>query len=309
MMHILITGGTGHLGAAVVRQLLETGADVTILARPNSDTWRLTDVLPRLNIIHADLDNLEPAHAALAALQPEAVIHLAWQNITADRRDEAEQITVNTTATLRLFEMVRSSCKHWIGVGSLAEYGAYNRPLTEDLPPQPVTAYGTAKYCTGLLLNKLCQINGTRFVWFRMTGTYGPKDSEQHLIPYVILSLLKGEKPALTSGEQRWDYLYVEDAAAAIVKALTNGSASGFYNLGSGVARPVRDIVTMIREQINPALPLGLGEIPIKESPHRITLLQADNTRFIHSVRDWQPETSLENGLRQTVAWYRTLLF
>jgi nucleoside-diphosphate-sugar epimerase len=117
----------------------------------------------------------------------------------------------------------------------------------------------------------------------------------------MTLRLLAGEKPALTKGEQMWDYIYVDDAAAAVM-SLIDSNAVGVFNLGSGQAHPLRAIVTMIRDLINPVLPLGIGEIPYR--PDQVMHLEADITALTRATA-WRPKMSLAQGLQLTVNWYR----
>jgi nucleoside-diphosphate-sugar epimerase len=122
------------------------------------------------------------------------------------------------------------------------------------------------------------------------------------LIPSVIRRLLASERPQLTSGEQKWDYLYVEDAAEAIYQAAITKRAEGIFNLSSGEAHTVRKLVEQIRNIINPSIPLGFGEIP---SPlDQIMHLQADISK-LREATGWTPQTSLEEGLRRTIEWSR----
>ena len=119
---------------------------------------------------------------------------------------------------------------------------------------------------------------------------------------YLIGRLLAGERPALTAGAQRWDYLYVGDAAGAVAEAATNERATGDYNLGSGTAPTLRSIVERIRDLIDPALPLGFGEVPYR--PDQVMHLQADVGR-LRADLGWSPRVGLDEGLRRTVEWYR----
>lgn len=303
-MRCLVTGASGHLGSILTRRLIAEGAEVAVLVRPQSDLWRLRDALNQVAVLHADLADLAPVREALAAVAPEIVFHLAWYGVTSDYRDDPEQITRNVTGSLELLRLARSAgCRRWVGLGSQAEYGHYAGVLTEGLPAHPVTAYGVAKLCVGLLTQKLGVLLGMRVVWLRLLATYGPGDDERHLIPATIRTLLAGEKPTLTLGEQRWDYLYVEDAAEAIYRAATNDAADGVYNLGSGETRTIRDIVERIRDLIDPALPLGFGDIPYR--PDQVMHLQADISR-LQIATGWAPQTGLDEGLRRTVDWYRS---
>jgi nucleoside-diphosphate-sugar epimerase len=143
---------------------------------------------------------------------------------------------------------------------------------------------------------------GIRYVWLRLLATYGPKDDVHHLIPTVILKLLAREKPSLTQGEQRWDYLYVEDAAEAIYSVALKAKAQGVFNLGSGEAYTIRSIAERIRDMIDPKLPLGFNEVPYR--PDQVMNLQADISK-LKNATGWEPKTSLDRGLEQAIEWYR----
>jgi UDP-glucose 4-epimerase len=305
-MTFLLTGATGHLGSSLTRRLVEHGEDVSIVVRKESDLWRLADVIDRVRIYHADLEDAAAMSKALAQSRPGTLVHLAWDGVSSDSRNDSAQVTSNVCGTLKLFEAAQAhGCQCWIGIGSQAEYGPYDGPLHEELPPRPVTAYGVAKLCIGLLTKKLCELNGMRYVWLRLLAVYGPQDDGRHFIPSVINQLLRGEKPALTPGEQEWDYLYVDDAAEAIHLAAVKPEVKGVYNLGSGKVQNIRHIAERLRDMIDPTLPLGFGELAYQ--PDQLMHLQADIAR-IQMATGWSPQTTLEEGLQRTVAWHRAVL-
>src|SRR5205814_179009 len=180
----------------------------------------------------------------------------------------------------------RAGCRRWIGLGTQAEYGPQSARIDERCPPAPTTLYGAVKLSVGLLGRQLAAQAGMEFVWLRLVSSYGPMDDPGWLIPSVTLRLLGRERPDLTAGTQKWDYLFVEDAAGAVVEAATAPTLDGVFNLGSGRGVAVRDIVEAIRDLIDPALPLGFGAIPY--GPHQIMHLEADITRLCQATR-WRP--------------------
>jgi len=300
----LVTGATGHIGSHLVRYLLEQGVEVAALVRPTtSNLWRIEDILYCLHIIKGDLSNIDQSRAVIQEFAPETVIHLGWRGVSSGYRNDTAQITQNLSGSLKLWELAQESgCRKWIGLGSQAEYGPLNRVLTEDLPTRPVTTYGVAKLCLGLLSERLCEAYGIGFAWLRFTAAYGPMDDYNHMIPELILKLLRGEKPSLTPGEQRWDYLYVQDVVEAIWQAATTSEAQGIFNLGSGEAYTIRSIAERIRDLIDSNLPIGFGEVPYR--PDQIMHLQADISR-LREATGWSPQVSLEEGLGRTVKWFR----
>ncbi|RLA96547.1 MAG: NAD(P)-dependent oxidoreductase, partial [Deltaproteobacteria bacterium] len=279
------------------------GAEVAVLLRPaTTNLWRIEDVLHHLYIIEGDLSDIERSRLAIQEFAPEVVFHLAWFGVANRHRNDIKQISCNLYGSINLLRLsCDSGCKRWVGLGSQAEYGIPEGILREDLPTRPVTLYGAVKLCVCILSQRLCEICNTDFAWLRLLASYGPMDDSEHLIPWVILKLLRGENPNLTLGEQRWDYLYVEDVVEALWQVAITPEAYGIFNLGSGKPHTIRSIVESIRDLINPNLPLGFGKVPYHHD--QVMHLQADISRLQQTIA-WSPQVSLDEGLRRTVEWF-----
>ena len=277
-----------------------------MLVRPSSDLGRLSGVIDEIDVLRAELTETAAVEDAVLSAVPEIVFHLGWQGVSGGFRNDPEQITKNVSGSLAIVEAAgRAGCHCFVGLGSQAEYGPYSGVLTEDLPTNPQTVYGVSKLCTGKLSEKLCETMGMRYVWLRLLATYGPYDDQRHLIPSIVRKLLEREKPALTPGEQRWDYLYVEDAAEAICAVAAVEEAGGIYNLGSGETNTVRSIAESVRDLVDPDLPLGFGEVPYRHD--QVMHLEADVSRLKRAT-GWAPRTGLAQGLGKTVEWHMARL-
>jgi len=245
-----------------------------------------------------DLDGLA-AHVEKDPI--DAAFHLAWSGVTGELRNSTDPAILNMVGSLRVWEMLsRTGCKAFITVGSQAEYGRHSGVLREDLPACPETVYGSTKLSLNILLKQLCAMKSMRLVWMRLISAYGPADDERHMVPRLIRALLKGERPALTQGEQIWDYLYATDVAEALCQAMEQDIA-GVFNLGSGTTCVLKDFVTAIRDRIDPSLPLGFGDIPYR--PDQVMHLEADISH-LKAATGWAPRVDLTEGIRRTVEWY-----
>lgn len=302
-MRILLTGATGFVGSFVLARLLRDGMhEVALILRAGSDPWRISDLLARAQVIPGTLDRPGELSASVQRFAPEAVIHAAWSGVTGPRRRELAQVG-NVTATVQLLTLAHAAgARHFVGLGSQAEYGPAPGRLDEQHPPRPVTLYGTSKLCASLLTAAMGAELGLRWAWLRLFSAYGPKDDPRCLVPTLCRSLLAGERPSTTLGQQRWDYLYVEDAAAAICRVVEETTASGVFNLGSGAVITIRELAERVRDLARPGAEIGFGEVPY--GPHPIWHLEANVDR-LRRATGWTPTTPLDEGLRRTVAWHR----
>ena len=297
MNRVLITGGAGFVGSRVVHQLVEQERDVALLLRETTDTRRLHGVLKNCTVIRGDLTCLEDLRAPLKAFAPDGVLHLAWAGVKGAERNSAVQL-LNVKTSIDLFQLTGEiGCNNFVGLGSQAEYGLLSGKIDERAATQPTTTYGAAKLATCYLLERAAAAADRPFAWLRLFSSYGPDDDPSWLIPYLIQSLAAGGRPSLTKAEQVWDYIHVDDVAEAII-AVLNANAHGVFNLGSGQARALREIITIIRDMIDPSLELGFGDKPYR--PDQVMHLEADISALAVAAA-WYPKVRLEDGLTDLV--------
>jgi UDP-glucose 4-epimerase len=302
-MRIFLTGASGFVGSFFLRNLLKTGDhQVAILLRNPESAWRIQDVMIDATLIRGELNNLRDIESQVRDFQPTAFVHLAWDGVSGKDRNASCQWR-NIPATLELVEMAsRVGAKHWIGLGSQAEYGPCQNKINETTETKPTTLYGVSKLAACTLSERLCQEHGIRYAWLRLFSSYGPTDHPDWLIPYLMKALLAGEKPRLTAAEQLWDYIYVEDVAAAILAILDSQEAVGIFNLGSGRSLKLRSLIEKIRDLINPSLPLGFGDVAYRTD--QVMHLEADISRLVEQT-GWKPSVNLLSGLKKTIEFER----
>ena len=301
-MRVFLTGASGFVGSFFLRNLLDSGEhEVAVLLRTPDTASRIKDRLCDTQLIQGDLSNQGRFEAQVKNFKPDAFVHLAWNGVMGSDRNALYQWR-NVPQTLELVEMAsRVEAKHWIGLGSQAEYGPCQAKIDETTNTRPTTLYGVSKLAVCTLSERLCQEFGIRHAWLRLFSSYGPADNSDWLIPYLTRSLLARQKPSLTPAEQLWDYIYVEDVASAVRAVLDNHEATGIFNLGSGRALKLRSIIEKIRNLIGSDLPLGFGEIPYRSD--QVMHLEADITR-LKRVTGWVPSFDFDTAIEKTVDWY-----
>ncbi|UPK38603.1 NAD(P)-dependent oxidoreductase [Bradyrhizobium sp. 186] len=298
-MRIFVTGATGFLGSYVAEDLVAQGHDVAVLLRPGTRPWRLAPVLDRLTVIEGALDDPAALGTGLHSFAPDAVVHMAWRGVGNSERNSGDQAR-NIVDAVELAELAaEAGATIFLGAGSQAEYGPYDRAIAESDVARPTTLYGIAKLASGLMTERRCAERELRFAWLRIFSTYGPKDGEAWLIPNLIRTLRADGHMALTACEQRWGFLHARDAAAAVRLVLGSPVAQGVYNLGSPDAPQLRDTVMRLHELIG-AGELGFGEVPYR--PDQVMVLAANMARL--EALGWRPMVGLDQGLRETLAWH-----
>jgi len=301
-VRLFITGASGFVGAEVLRLALEDGHEVSAPVRPGSAAPRLAPFAGRFARIGLDLRDTAALKAAVAEHGPEAVLHLAWSGVANSARFDRTQITDNVETACALAEAAASAgAGAFIGLGSQGEYGA-GTEMREDVLPQPTSLYGAAKVAALFLTRQIAAQAGMRHAWLRLFSTYGPGDNDGWLIPMLISVMLAGRRPRTTLGTQGWDWLHVEDVARGILAAAVTRGAGGVFNLGSGRAVRVRDVIERIRDLAAPGMELVFGEIPFR--PDQVMHMQADISR-LRAATGWAPRIPIEQGLAGTVDWYR----
>jgi UDP-glucose 4-epimerase len=302
-MRVLLTGAGGFVGSHLLRRFLRDGEHaVAVVLRPGRAHPRIGELLDNVEVIPGDLAHAETLAEPVHRFAPEIVVHAAWAVPTAKNRNSIEHAE-HVHYTINLINLAHAAgAGHFVGIGSQAEYGVAADRHQTQAAGQPTTLYGTAKLCAGMLAENVCAAIGMRFAWLRLFSAYGPGEDPTWLIPAMCAKFMATEKPATTTGEQRYDYLYIDDVAEAVHRVAIQAQAIGFFDLGSGRGVAVREVIERVRDLINPTLPISFGEVPY--APDQVMRMEANIDRLRNST-GWQPQIDLDTGLRRAVDWFR----
>ena len=322
-MKLLVTGGAGFIGSAVVRQAVARGhevvnldaltyaanlANVASVAASNLYSFEQADIRDR-----ARLDQVFDTH------RPDAVMHLAAES-HVDRSIDgpSDFIETNITGTFNLLEAARA---HWTRAGRPESFrfhhistdevfgslGATGQ-FTETTPYDPRSPYSASKAASDHLVRAWAETYGLPVVLSNCSNNYGPFHFPEKLIPVAILNALHGRPiPVYGKGENVRDWLYVEDHADALLLVVQKGAVGRSYNIGGENERRnidlVRTICALLDEMAPRATPHADQITFVTDRPGHDARYAIDPTR-IREELGWRPSVTVEEGLRRTVRWY-----
>ena len=322
-MKILVTGGAGFIGSAVVRLAVARGHDVVNLDALTyaANLANLSEVegSDRYRFEKADIRDRAALDRVFAAHRPDAVLHLAAES-HVDRSIDGPGafIATNVTGTYTLLEAARA---HWAQAGRPGGFRFHHVStdevfgtlgaegfFTEETPYAPNSPYSASKAASDHLVRAWGETYGLPVLVTNCSNNYGPYHFPEKLIPVVILNALAGKPiPVYGAGENVRDWLYVEDHADALLCVLERGTVGRTYNIGGWNEARNIDLVRRICGLLDGMSPRG--------APHdRLISFVADrpghDARYAidaSRIRDelgWTPSVTLEEGLRRTVRWY-----
>ena len=323
-MRLLVTGGCGFIGSAVVRLAIARGHEVinldalTYAACP--DNVATVADSPRYTFEHADIRDRAALDRILAAHALDAVMHLAAES-HVDRSIDGPGtfVETNITGTYNLLEAARAYWTragkpetfrfHHISTdevfGSLGAEGMF----TEDTPYDPRSPYSASKAASDHLVRAWHETYGLPVVLTNCSNNYGPYHFPEKLIPVVILNALAGKPlPIYGDGSNVRDWLYVEDHADALLLVMEKGVVGRSYNIGGENERSNLDLVQALCGILDEMRPTESGSYAdqisfVTDRPGHDARYAIDPTR-IRQELGWRPSVTVEEGLRRTVSWY-----
>ncbi len=317
----LVTGGAGFGGSHLCEQLLRLGARVYVLDRllPASSYLVLTGTHRKVEFIQGDIRDLALLQMTLERFQIDTVFHLAAQPIVPTSNVlPLETLSINTLGTAVVLEAVRTKSLRDNGQRVrglvLASSGAYygttttDRPIAEEAPAlEAANIYAPSKAAADLLVRCHVRVFGIKAAVCRFMNTYGPGDSNfSRIVPRAVKNLLTGgvyEFGDRDDGSTRLDFLYIRDMASAYIRAAENlDSISGeAFNFGSGNPTSTHNLACLVSRVFDNQVrePIFKGEAKAKP------VIKSLDIRKAKERLGWQPTTPLQQGLSETLAWYR----
>jgi nucleoside-diphosphate-sugar epimerase len=301
----LVTGGTGFVGANLVRRLLRDGHDVTLLLRERHNPWRIAAVREALRLHVVELADAERLEAVVAAIRPDWVFHLATHGAYPAQTDLDEMIRTNIMGTINLVRAcLKTGFEAFVNTGSSSEYGFKDQPTTEAESLEPNSHYAVTKASATLFCRYTAQRHQVHLPTLRLYSAYGPYEEPTRLMPTLVAQGVQGRLPPLVDPDIARDFVYVEDVCEAYLLAATvPGQAPGaIYNLGGGSPTTLRDVV-LVAQRV-----LGITVEPVWGSMQNRSwdtpMWAADNSK-IRAALSWEPRHSLDQGFRHMLDWFR----
>ena len=326
-MKILVTGGAGFIGSALVRHLIQnTSYQVLILDKltyaGNLASLKNVSGSERYSFDQADICDREALDRILSQFQPDAVMHLAAES-HVDRSIDgpAAFVETNVVGTYTLLEACRA---FWSGLEGTKRdafrfhhistdevFGDLEGPdslFTEDTPYAPSSPYSASKASSDHFVRAWGRTYGLPILITNCSNNYGPYHFPEKLIPLVIINALHGKPlPVYGNGRQVRDWLFVEDHARALLKVLEEGTVGETYNIGGHNERTNLEVVEAICALLDQLAPRGAPHSDliafVSDRPGH-DLRYAIDASKIERELGWIPEETFESGLRKTVEWY-----
>ena len=330
-MKILVTGGAGFIGSAVIRHLIhDTEHQVLNVDKltyaGNLESLHGVEGCDRYSFSQTDICDRASIGGLLEAFEPDIIMHLAAES-HVDRSIEgpAAFIETNIIGTYQLLDAARSYWDslqgekrdnfrfHHISTDEVyGDLGNTGGLFTEDTPYSPSSPYSASKASSDHLVRAWHRTFGLPIVITNCSNNYGPYHFPEKLIPHIILNALAGKPlPVYGKGDQIRDWLFVDDHARALVLVATTANIGETYNIGGHNEKKNIEVVQALcdlLEELRPEKPEGVGLYRdlitfVKDRPGHDVRYAIDATK-IEKELGWTPREDFESGLRKTVIWY-----
>jgi UDP-glucose 4-epimerase len=305
MKRVLLTGGTGFVGANLARRLLHDGHQLHLLVRPGYQSWRIEDLRPDLRLHELHLHDTDAAARLIHQVRPEWVFHLAVYGAYSWQTDWEQMVRTNIQGTMSLLSAcLKPGFEAFVNTGSSSEYGFKDHAPAESEPLEPNSHYAVTKAAATLFCRQTAQKQQVHLPTLRLYSVFGPYEDPGRLLPMLIVRGLKGELPPLADPEVARDFVYVDDVVEAYLLAATIPTSEWgpIYNVGTGAQTTLREAVAVAREI------MGIAAEPVWNAmPNRAWDAQVwiSDNRKLRAQLGWQPRHTFAEGFRRMRDWFQ----
>lgn len=301
----LITGAAGFVGANLVRNLIGKGK-VFCTTHPKDNLWRLNDIKKKISLIPLDLADFHEVQKAVKTIKPDYIFHLAAYGTYPSQRDFRQVFNANTLGTANLLEALNPlPYKAFVMTGSSSEYGYKSKPMKESEVLEPNSFYSATKGAATLIAQAYGVVERKPTVILRLFSIYGPWEEPGRFIPTAVAKCLNGTTLAVTSSKEVRDFVYIDDAVAALLLAAKKAKQlrRKIFNIGSGKQMKITDAAKKIIKIVGMGGKISIGGY--QSRPWDATTSWQADTHKSRVILGWHPTTSFEQGIKKTANWLK----
>lgn len=244
-MNVIVTGATSFIGQAALQVLKDRGCHVYAVVRPDSPGAQILSQDRQVTVIRRDLEQIQGLGMNELTHGPaQAWLHLGWAGPGSDNRKDSKVQGRNVDFALNALKTAAAfGCGRFLFSGSQAEYGITQEMMREDMECRPVSEYGRNKLKVCQQAGRAAGELGITYIHARIFSVYGPGDHPWSLIETGLDTFLQDGDLALGGCTQMWNYMYITDAARALVHLLLGNTGSGVYNVAGEDTRPLKEYI------------------------------------------------------------------
>lgn len=302
---ILLTGGAGFIGVNLINKLLELKYDINLITKDSTKLFRLRNAVKKIKLHKVDILDKKILRAVAQKINPSIIIHLATYSAYADQTAALQMIETNIKGTMNLLLATKDiNYEIFINTGSSSEYGIKECPMREIDILEPGSFYAATKASATLLCQVFAKEYTKPIVTLRPFSVYGPHEEKKRFIPTIIKAVIENKAIKLTSGNQRRDFIYIQDIVDIYIKTILQGKKllGEILNMGTGMEYTNDEVVETLFRITGKEVRIEKGAFPNKmwDTSHWV----ADISK-INRILNWKPQFTLENGLRNTYEWFK----
>ena len=304
MKKVIVTGANGFIGTALCKKLSDEGINVIAIVRDKEENITKIKDIPRLKITYCDLSDFRNLSKYVEDRDIDALYHLAWVGSAGALRGDSDVQIRNIQYTCDTVKAcLDMNCKRFIFASSIMEYEIQATMVTDTMPSIN-TLYSSAKVAADYMARTLSGSYGIDYIRAVISNIYGPGETSPRLVNTSLRKMLNKEHCAFSAGNQLCDFVYITDAAKMFIEIGKHGIANRTYYIGSQEPRPLKEFLCEMRDQVDPKIEIGLGEIPF----NGVSLSYKEfDINAVKKDTGYIPEVTFAQGIKNTLEWIKEM--
>ena len=295
---IIVTGANGFLGTALCKKMADNGVFVYAIVKPGSEYDKEFDQNEHISVFFCDMADYNSLDNIITDRGFDIMYHLAWKGSSGILRGDYRLQISNIQNSAEAVEVCEKlGCKRFVFAASIMEY-EIEAIINADKKSGISTIYSSSKKAADYICRSVADSKGVEYIRLLISNVFGPGERSERLINSTIRKILNGEHCSFSSGDQMYDFIYIDDAIEEFIAVGKSGKHNKTYYIGTLEPKPLKEFLISLRDQINPSIELGIGDIPFDGVS--LTYKEFD-VNSVSKDTGYKPKVQFDEGIKRTI--------